>query len=153
MTDADLRRALEVREGLRACSTPTTAANATKPALDQLEQAASRTELRAGFAGDCSPRLTPAAKGTDAGLARLLAIVARSAANGDVGPAQGMRRTGLPVGVLRQVEEPLGAMVLDGDVRESAQDSGLPEAREGLRGSNSYRKKPALSGWAVKMPG
>ena len=45
------------------------------------ERAASRASLRATFV-DCAPRLTPAAKGTDAGLARLLAIVARSGADG-----------------------------------------------------------------------
>ena len=81
VTDADLRRALEVREGLRAVLYTHNGGERDQTALDQLEQAASRASLRATFT-DCSPRLTPAAKGTDAGLARLLAIVARSAADG-----------------------------------------------------------------------
>ena len=82
VTDADLRRALEVREGLRAVLYTHNGGDRDDEALELLERAASRAALRATFAGDCAPRLTPAAKGTDAGLARLLAIVARSAADG-----------------------------------------------------------------------
>lgn len=82
VTDADLSRALEVREGLRAVLYTHNGGERDDEALDRLERAAARASLRATFAGDCSPRLTPAAKGTDAGLARLLAIIARSAADG-----------------------------------------------------------------------
>lgn len=81
VTAADLTRALEVREGLRAVLYTHNGGDRDQDALDLLEEAAARASLRATFA-DCSPRLTPAAEGTDAGLARLLAIVARSAADG-----------------------------------------------------------------------
>ena len=82
VTEAHLRRALVVREGLRAVLYTHNGGERDQEALDQLERAAGRASLRATFVDDCSPRLTPAAKGTDAGLARLLAIVARSAADG-----------------------------------------------------------------------
>ena len=82
VSDADLQRALEVREGLRAVLYTHNGGERDQEALDRLETATARASLRATFAGDCAPRLTPAAKGTDAGLARLLAIVARSAADG-----------------------------------------------------------------------
>ena len=82
VTDADLRRALDIREGLRAVLYTHNGGERDQGALDLLEHAAARASLRATFAGDCAPRLTPAGKGTDAGLARLLAIVARAAAEG-----------------------------------------------------------------------
>ncbi len=82
VTEADLSRALEVREGLRAVLYTHNGGERDEEALERLERAAGKASLRATFAGDCAPRLTPAAKGTDAGLARLLAIVARSAAEG-----------------------------------------------------------------------
>jgi len=81
VSDADLARALEVREGLRAILYTHNGGERDQHALDRLERAAGKASLRATFE-DCLPKLTPAAKGTDAGLARLLAIVARSAADG-----------------------------------------------------------------------
>jgi predicted RNA-binding Zn ribbon-like protein len=81
-TDAELRRAIDVREGLRAVLFTHNGGARDQPALDKLERASGRAALRATFAGDCAPRLTPASGGTDAGLARLLGIVATAAADG-----------------------------------------------------------------------
>ncbi len=132
VTDADLQRALEVREGLRAVLYTHNGGDRDQDALDLLERAAGRASLRATFA-DCSPRLTPAAKGTDAGLAQAAGDRRPVRRRRHLGPAQGVRGARLPLGVLRQVEEPLGPLVLDGDLREPPQDPSLPRTCEGLR--------------------
>ena len=71
-----------MREGLRAILYTHNGGERDQDALDQLERAAGRASLRATFARTACPSSRRRAKGTDAGLARLLAIVARSAADG-----------------------------------------------------------------------
>jgi predicted RNA-binding Zn ribbon-like protein len=80
--DADLRRALVLREGLRGLLL----ANATgeaPPAVtaDAVDAVGRRCTLRAQ-PGGAGPLLVPAGRGVDAGLARLLAIVATAQAAG-----------------------------------------------------------------------
>ena len=78
---ADRRRAIDVREGLRALLFTHTRGEPDAPALDLLERAAAQAGLRAHFAPG-RPQLIPADDGVRGGLARLLAIVVAAAADG-----------------------------------------------------------------------
>lgn len=79
---ADLRRALEVREGLRTVLMANNGMEADPGKLERLEKAARRAGLRVRFGGDADPRLEPDGGGVDGALARLMAIVATSVENG-----------------------------------------------------------------------
>ncbi len=79
---ADLRRAVDVREGLRAVLMANNGLPADSDKLARLEKAAGRAGLRMRFAGDSDPRLEPEGGGVDGALARLLAIVAAAVENG-----------------------------------------------------------------------
>jgi predicted RNA-binding Zn ribbon-like protein len=79
---ADLRRALDVREGLRAVLMANNGTPADPEKLERLEKAAGRAGLRMRFGGAADPRLEPVGDGVDGALARLLAIVAESTENG-----------------------------------------------------------------------
>jgi predicted RNA-binding Zn ribbon-like protein len=78
----ELRRALDVREGLRAVLLANNGMPADAPKLERLERAAARAGLRLRFGGDADPRLEPGPGGVDGALARLLAIVAASVQTG-----------------------------------------------------------------------
>ena len=82
VTEADLRRAIEMREGLRSVLATHNGIEADSAALERLERASRRAALHATFAEGAPPGLAPAVKGTDAGLARLLAAVATAQADG-----------------------------------------------------------------------
>ena len=79
---ADLRRALDVREGLRAMLLANNGLELDEAKVERLEKAAGRAGLRVRFAGGGAPRLEPAPGGVDGALARLLAVVAASVENG-----------------------------------------------------------------------
>jgi predicted RNA-binding Zn ribbon-like protein len=79
---ADLRRAVDVREGLRAVLMANNGLSPDAEKLERLEGAARRAGLRLRFARDLDPRLEPQEGGVDGALARLLAIVAASVQNG-----------------------------------------------------------------------
>jgi predicted RNA-binding Zn ribbon-like protein len=79
---ADLRRALDVREGLRAVLMANNGMAADAEKLERLEKAAGRAGLRMRFSSDADPRLEPGPAGVDGALARLLAIVATAVENG-----------------------------------------------------------------------
>jgi predicted RNA-binding Zn ribbon-like protein len=79
---ADLRRAVDVREGLRAVLMANNGMPANADKLERLQKAAARAGLRMRFSGDAGPRLEPEPGGVDGALARLLAIVAASVENG-----------------------------------------------------------------------
>ena len=79
---ADLRRAVDVREGLRAVLMANNGMPAHADKLERLQKAAARAGLRMRFSGDAGPRLEPEPAGVDGALARLLAIVAASVENG-----------------------------------------------------------------------
>ena len=81
VTQADLRRAVDVREGLRAVLLAHNGGTADPEAVERLERAAGTAALRTRFPGG-APDLAPAVEGADAGLARLLATVALSATEG-----------------------------------------------------------------------
>ena len=79
---ADLRRAVDVREGLRAVLMANNGIPAESEKLERLEKAAARAGLRMRFGGESDPRLEPEGGGVDGALARLLAIVAAAVENG-----------------------------------------------------------------------
>jgi predicted RNA-binding Zn ribbon-like protein len=75
VTEGDLRRAIDVREGLRALLFCNNGGALDRAAVGRLRRAASRAGLRLGFV-EGVPTLEPDATGVDGALARLLAIVA-----------------------------------------------------------------------------
>ena len=86
---ADLRRAIDVREALRAIllahnSAAPTAGHAavTIDAAATLDAAAKRARVRLHFDAECGPWLEPDAGGVDGALGRLLAIATAAMAEG-----------------------------------------------------------------------
>jgi len=83
VSDGDLRRALDVREGLRAILLANNGSPYDKGAVERLDRAASRAGLRLRFhPGGCA-EFEPDATGVDGALARLLAIVAEARVEGE----------------------------------------------------------------------
>ena len=80
-TQAELERAVVIREGLRAVLYAHNGGQLDPDAVAALEAAAGHASLRASFGGE-RPELTPVCGGIDAGLARLLAAVTTAAADG-----------------------------------------------------------------------
>ena len=80
-TQAELERAIVVREGLRAVLDGHNGGEPDPDAVAALEAATDHASLRASFTGE-RPELTPVCGGIDAGLARLLAAVTTAAADG-----------------------------------------------------------------------
>ena len=79
---ADHRRALDVREGLRAVLLAHNGSAADAAAVKRLEEAAGHASLRPSFPPGEPPVLIPACQGVSGALAQLLGIVAASAAEG-----------------------------------------------------------------------
>jgi predicted RNA-binding Zn ribbon-like protein len=79
---ADLRRALEVREGLRAMLLQNTGLPLDEAKVERLDLAAARAGVRVRFSPGHEPALVAQAKGVDGALGSLLAIVAESVAEG-----------------------------------------------------------------------
>ena len=82
VSPADLRRALEVREGLRALLLRNNGLEFGADKVERLERAAAHAGVRVRFSPAQEPALVPAAGGVDGALARLLAIVATAVADG-----------------------------------------------------------------------
>jgi predicted RNA-binding Zn ribbon-like protein len=83
VTEGDLRRALDVREGLRALLLANNGSPFDAGAVERLDRAASRAGLRLRFhPGGCA-EFEPDATGVDGALARLLAIVAEARVEGE----------------------------------------------------------------------
>ena len=83
VTDGDLRRAIDVREGLRAILLANNGSPYDEGAVERLDRAASRAGLRLRFhPGGCA-EFEPDATGVDGALARLLAIVAEARVEGE----------------------------------------------------------------------
>ena len=79
---ADLRRALDVREGVRALLLRNNGLEFDEGRVERLDRAAAHAGARVSFSAAGEPELVPAAGGVDGALAQLLAIVARSVADG-----------------------------------------------------------------------
>jgi predicted RNA-binding Zn ribbon-like protein len=83
VTKADLRRALDVREGLRALLMANNGMAADEERVARLDEAAGRAGVRVSFRPGAQPELTAAKEGVDGAVARLLAIVAGAVERGD----------------------------------------------------------------------
>ena len=81
VTEGDVRRALDIREGLRALLLANNGLAFDRAAVDRLDRASSRAGMRVHFCAD-GPRLVPDAAGVDGALARLMSIVAASVSEG-----------------------------------------------------------------------
>ena len=79
---ADLRRALDVREGVRALLMAHNGMPADADRVARLEDAAARAGVRVSFRPEGQPALAPARAGVDGAIARLLAIVAGAVEQG-----------------------------------------------------------------------
>jgi predicted RNA-binding Zn ribbon-like protein len=79
---ADLRRALEVREALRALMGANNGQELDRDAIEVLNRAAARSRVVAAFDDNASWRIEPAAGGVDQGLGRMLAAVLRAMSDG-----------------------------------------------------------------------
>jgi predicted RNA-binding Zn ribbon-like protein len=82
LSDADVRQAIDVREALRSLLLANNGYELEPDAVEALNRAAKSTEMLVRFDDHGHPRLAPARSGIDAALARLLAIVYRSVADG-----------------------------------------------------------------------
>ena len=129
MSDADLARALDVREGLRALLMANNGVPLDARAGGAARPRGARAPACACASGaDAEPRLVPDAGGVDGALARLLAIVATARGAGHLAAPQGLPARLLHVGLLRPLEEPLGALVQHGGLRERREGARLPRA-------------------------
>src|SRR5215208_3478588 len=79
---ADLRRALDVREGLRALLLHNNGHPLDEERVRRLDRAVRRAAVRVRFEAGRDPELVPDADGVDGALARLMAIIAESAEHG-----------------------------------------------------------------------
>jgi predicted RNA-binding Zn ribbon-like protein len=80
--EGDLRRAIDVREGLRAVLLANSGHDLDAAAVERLNLAASRAGLRVVAGTDGGMALEPDAAGVDGAIGRLLAVVARATADG-----------------------------------------------------------------------
>jgi predicted RNA-binding Zn ribbon-like protein len=81
-TAADLRRAIELREALRAHLLAHHGEPLDGPAAGALDAASRRARLTVRFSGADGTYLAPEARGIDGALGRLLAIIAAAIADG-----------------------------------------------------------------------
>jgi predicted RNA-binding Zn ribbon-like protein len=82
VSDADLARALDVREGLRALLMAHNGEPLDSERIEKLDRVARRMPVRVCFGEDAQPELVADSGGVDGALARLLAIVATAAEQG-----------------------------------------------------------------------
>ena len=82
VTAAEHRRAIAVREGLRAALFVHNGGDPDPEAAERLERAAAESTLRVSFRPGEAPELTPSCDAVSGALARLLGIVAASATDG-----------------------------------------------------------------------
>jgi predicted RNA-binding Zn ribbon-like protein len=76
LTSADLRRALDVREGLRALLFTNNGAERDEEAIERLNRALGPTALAVRFDADAGPELSSRGRDLDAALGSLASIVA-----------------------------------------------------------------------------
>ena len=83
VTGGDLARMLDVREGLRSVLMAHNGLPADEQRVEALRKAAAGAQLTLGFPPGGDPALTPAGRGVDGAIARLMAIVAAAVESGD----------------------------------------------------------------------
>jgi predicted RNA-binding Zn ribbon-like protein len=79
---ADLRRVLDVREGLRAVLLRNNGLPLDEESVEKLDRAVGRAPVRVRFEPGRDPELVASCTGVDGGIARLMAIVAASVEGG-----------------------------------------------------------------------
>jgi predicted RNA-binding Zn ribbon-like protein len=82
VTKADLRRVVDVREGLRALLTANNGLPVDVERVARLDRAAARAGVRVVFSPRADPQLAPDAAGVDGAVGHLLAIVAGAVEQG-----------------------------------------------------------------------
>ena len=82
VSEADLKRALDVREGLRAVLLQNNGLPLDEEAVERLDRAVGRAAVRVRFAAGHDPELVTDATGVDGAIARLMAIVAAAVEHG-----------------------------------------------------------------------
>jgi predicted RNA-binding Zn ribbon-like protein len=82
LTTADLKRTLNVREGLRALLFANNGATRDDEAIERLNRGLGRTALSVRFGTDTTPELTPRGRDLDAALGSLASIVALAQIDG-----------------------------------------------------------------------
>jgi predicted RNA-binding Zn ribbon-like protein len=82
VNEGDLRRALELREGLRSLLLANNDGDLEEGAVATLNRGAARAGMRVRFDPEGDPELEPDATGVDGALAQILAVVATARADG-----------------------------------------------------------------------
>jgi predicted RNA-binding Zn ribbon-like protein len=82
VTEADLARAVDVREGLRAVLLANNGLPLDEVRVDRLDRAVRRAGVRVRFQPGRDPELVPDSTGVDGAIARLMAIVAAAVEHG-----------------------------------------------------------------------
>lgn len=82
VSDADLARALDVREGLRAVLLANNGLPLDEQQVERLDRAVRRAGVRLRFRPGQDPELVPESAGVDGAIARLMAIVAAAVEHG-----------------------------------------------------------------------
>jgi predicted RNA-binding Zn ribbon-like protein len=82
VTVADLRRAIDAREGLRAVLLHNNGLALDEERVTKLDRAVGRAPVRLRFAPGRDPELVASARGVDGALAKLMAIVAAAVEHG-----------------------------------------------------------------------
>jgi predicted RNA-binding Zn ribbon-like protein len=82
VTAAELRRAIEVREGLRAVLLQNNGLPLDEELVERLDRAVGRASVRVRFTPDQEPELVASCSGVDGAIARLMAIVAAAVEHG-----------------------------------------------------------------------
>jgi len=80
---ADLRRAIDVREGLRALLLENSGLPADPERIARLDDAVARAGVRVRFRPGAEPALEPEARGVDGAIGRMMAIVAGAVEGGE----------------------------------------------------------------------
>jgi hypothetical protein len=114
VTAADLRRAIDVREGLRAVLLQNNGLPLDEELVKKLDRAVGRAPVRVRFEPGRDPELVASCPGVDGAIARLMAIVAAAVEHGRWERPQGVPARGVRVGLLRQSKNRSGRWLLHG---------------------------------------
>ena len=122
-SDADLDRARTVREAIRELLYANNGHAVVSDPLPALDAAAGAARLTIDFAG---PALVPTAGGIDGVIGRVLVVCLATDGRRELEPPQVLPQPRVPLVLLRLLEEPLGDLVLDADLRQPHEDEGVP---------------------------
>ena len=124
-SETDLDRARAVREAIRELLYANNGQGGGEDAAGTLAAAADAALLTIDFPGG---QLVARAPGIDGILGRVLVACLGAMHRRQLGAAEVLSQPGLPLGLLRPLEEPLGDLVLDADLRQPDEDADLQVA-------------------------